>query len=292
MPLASVILPTCDRPALLARAVASVQAQTEADFELLVIDHNRGERPVAESPAAAAWQRDPRVRIIRPAAGRSAAAARNAGLAAARGEWVSYLDDDDAWQPGKLARQLDRARRTGAPLVLCGATFHLPGRQRRVQCYAPSFRGDDVLLQARWNTPLLLHRREGSGAFDESLQAGEDAVFAHRLLARAGAAEVPNVAEALVDIYPQAGPRVNRNAAPVRPAAARILAARPGAYSRGARRRYVLRVLLTVAKLEGRPLRCAGLAWRLWRESGGADWRVGANAVAVSAGFFPSRWVS
>lgn len=292
MPRATVILPTCDRPALLPRAVASVQAQTEADFELLVIDHNRCEPPVAASPAAAAWRHDSRVRVVRPDAGRNAAAARNAGLAAARGEWVSYLDDDDAWQPGKLARQLELAGAAGAPLVLCGATFHLAGRQRRVQCAAPIFRGDEVLLQARWNTPLLLHRRAEGLRFDEQLGASEDAEFAHRLLARSGVSAVPNVPEALVDIFPQEGARVNRQAGPVRPAAARILAARRGAFSRAARRRYVLRVLLTVAKLEGRPGRCACLAWRLLRESGGADWRAGANAIAVSAGFFPSRWVS
>lgn len=292
MPRTTVILPTCDRPALLPRAVASVRAQTEADFELLVIDNNRREPPVGAGPAAAAWRDDPRVRVIRPDSMRNAAVARNAGLAAARGEWVSYLDDDDAWQPEKLARQLALAASTGAPLVLCGATFHLAGRQRRVQCAARVFRGDEVLLAARWNTPLLLHRRVEGLRFDERLGAGEDAEFAHRLLARAGATEVPNVPEPLVDIFPQEGPRVNRHAAPVRPAAARILAARRGAFSRAARRRYVLRVLLTVAKLEGRPLRCAGLAWRLLRESGGADWRAGANAVAVSAGFFPSRWVS
>jgi glycosyltransferase involved in cell wall biosynthesis len=292
MPAVSVILPTCDRPQLLPRAVASVLAQTERDFELLLIDNNRGEPPLAATPAAAAWLADPRVRILRPDMMRNAAVARNAGLAVARGEWITYLDDDDAYRPEKLARQLACARTAAAPLVLCGAVFHLRGRTRAVQCDARAWRGDELILRARWNTPLLFHRHPGAGRFDESLSPGEDAEFAHRLLAQAGAAAVPVVPEPLVDIHPQPGPRVNANPAPVRPAAARILALRRGFFSRASRRRYVLQTQLAVAKLNRRPMHCLVLGWQLLRESGGADWRACANALVVSLGLFPGRWVS
>lgn len=292
MPLITVILPSCDRPSLLPRAVASVLAQTEGDFELVLIDNNRRELPLTEQTAGAAWRTDPRVQILRPNVMRNAATARNAGLTVARGEWVSYLDDDDSWRPEKLARQLALARATDAALVLCGAEFHLRGRTRIVQCDSAEWRADDLILRARWNTPLLFHRHPGAARFDESLSPGEDAEFAHRLLALARADTVPNVAEPLVDIYPQAGPRVNANSAPVRPAAARILALRRGFFSRRARRRYVLHTLLALAKLSRRPLRCVALGSRLLWESRGADWRPCANALAVSLGLFPSRWVS
>ena len=267
-------------------------AQTERDWELLLIDNNCRERPLATLAVSAEWRGDPRVRIVRPDVMRNAAVARNAGIAVARGVWVSYLDDDDAWRPEKLARQLALARRSVAPLVLCGATFHLDGRVRNVQCKTTVWRGDDLLLGASWGTPLLFHRRADCGYFDGSLGAGEDAEFAHRVMARAGATEVLNVPEPLVDIFPQPGPRVNVNFAPLRSAAARILALRPGFYSRRARRRYVLRTLLAVAKLRGQPARCTLLVGRLLLESRGADWRVGANALAVTLGLFPTRWVS
>jgi hypothetical protein len=292
MPLITVILPTCDRGHLLPRAVASVLAQTEGDFELLIVDNNRREPPVAAPAGAAGWGCDPRVRIVAASGARSASAARNAGLAAAGGAWVTYLDDDDAWRPEKLARQLALARRTGAALVVCGARFHLRGRMRDVQCGVGEWRGDDLLWCARWNTPLLLHRHPGAARFDETLSPGEDAEFAHRLLAAAGADRVPVVPEALVDIYPQDGLRVNTNAAPLRATAARILAVRRGFFSRAARRRYVLQTLLAVAKLAHRPGRCAGLGARLLWESRGADWRACANALVVSAKLFPGRWVS
>jgi len=292
MPLVSIMLPTCDRGHLLSRAVASVLAQTEPDFELLIVDNNRREPPVASQPEAGSWLGDSRVRIVGAPAARSASAARNAGLDAARGAWVTYLDDDDAYRPEKLARQLALARRTDAPVVLCGAMFHLRGRERSVQCGAAAWQGDGLLLRARWNTPLLLHRHPGAARFDETLSPGEDAEFAHRLLAVAGAEHVPVVGAPLVDIFPQPGPRVNANTAPLRATAARILAMRPGFFSRRARRRYVLQTLLALAKLSRRPGRCAGLAVRLLRESRGADWRSCANALVVSVGWFPGRWVS
>jgi len=277
---------------LLPRAVASVLAQTETDFELLLIDNNRREPALTDQPETVVWLRDPRVRMIRPSDVRNASAARNAGLAVASAEWVTYLDDDDAYRPEKLARQLALARSTGAPLVLCGARFHLRGRVRDAQCDSDCWSGDGMLLKARWNTPLLLHRHPGGWRFDETLSSGEDAEFAQRLLAKADATSVPVVPSPLVDIYPQPGPRVNTLAAPLRPAAARILALRRGFYSRNARRRYVLQLLMALAKLARRPGRCAALGGRLLRESRGADWRPCANAVVSVTGFSPGRWVS
>ncbi len=292
MPLITVILPTCDRPALLPRAVASVLGQTERNFELLVIDNNRRQPALIEAAPFFGGVMESRVRIIRPAVMRNAATARNVGLAGARGKWVAYLDDDDAWRPEKLAHQLALARRLDAAMVLCGAEFHLRGRSRFVQCDTTEWRGDELLLRARWNTPLLFHRHDAAARFDDALGSGEDAEFAHRLLAAAEQAAVPNVAEPLVDIYPQPGPRVNTNPAPVRAAAARILRLRPRFYSSAARRRFVLHALLAVAKLTRRPGRCAQLSARLMRESRGADWRLCANAMAVSLNLFSDRWVS
>jgi hypothetical protein len=292
MPLVSIILPTRDRRRLLARSVASVLAQSEPDYELLIVDNNRDEAPVATTAEARGWCTDPRVRIVSASGAPSASAVRNIGLAAAGGAWITYLDDDDAYRPAKLARQLARACATGAGLVLCGAMFHLRGRLRAVQCDASEWRDDALILRARWNTPLLLHRHPGSCRFDESLRSGEDAEFAHRLLVATGTDGVPVVAEPLVDIYPQPGPRVNTEAGPQWRAAARILAIRRTRFSRAARRRYVLQAMIAQAKLARHPLVCAGLGWHLIRESGGTDWRVAANSLAVSLDLLPGRWVS
>lgn len=87
----------------LAGAIESVLAQTFERFELLVIDDGStdGSSAIARTYAA----RDPRVRYQRQEnAGQGAA--RNAGVEAARGQAIAFLDQDDLWLPDKLARQM------------------------------------------------------------------------------------------------------------------------------------------------------------------------------------------
>ncbi len=88
--LVSVILPTRDRAALLPAALDSVRAQTHERWELLVVDDGS----VDATPELLAGLDDPRIRVV-SGAGAGPAAARNLGLAAARGAIVAYLDDDN-----------------------------------------------------------------------------------------------------------------------------------------------------------------------------------------------------
>lgn len=97
-PRVTVIIPTLDRPALLAATLASLTRQTLRSFEVLVIDDGGADaitvRAVADSFA-------PLVRYVR--IGNSGeAGAVNRGLALARGEYVAFLSDDDAWAPELL----------------------------------------------------------------------------------------------------------------------------------------------------------------------------------------------
>src|SRR5437870_2723711 len=106
MPSISVIVPTRLRHHLLPRALRSLLAQTYSDFEILVVDDNPSEKRVSSDPALASLLKHPKVRVLVHEQPRNAAAARNVALREARGEWISYLDDDDAYQPAKLERQL------------------------------------------------------------------------------------------------------------------------------------------------------------------------------------------
>jgi hypothetical protein len=96
-PLISVIMPTYNRSALLPAAIATVLEQSYPSWELVVVDDG-GEDDTADVVAGFA---DPRVRALRVGHG-GVGAARNAGLAAARGALVAYLDDDNAMHPGWL----------------------------------------------------------------------------------------------------------------------------------------------------------------------------------------------
>jgi glycosyltransferase involved in cell wall biosynthesis len=95
LPLVSVVLPTRNRPALLERAVASVRAQEYGNWELVVaVDGGSGETHRVLDRLAA---EDERIRVVRIEPS-GHAAARNAALAAATGELVCYLDDDNTME--------------------------------------------------------------------------------------------------------------------------------------------------------------------------------------------------
>jgi glycosyltransferase involved in cell wall biosynthesis len=97
-PLFSVVIPTHNRPQLLRRAVASVLAQNFADFEVLVVDDGS----IAPASEALSGLADSRLRLFRNDIAQGVSAARNHGVAEARGRVVSFLDDDDVWLPELL----------------------------------------------------------------------------------------------------------------------------------------------------------------------------------------------
>jgi glycosyltransferase involved in cell wall biosynthesis len=97
-PLISVIVPTFNRLALLKETVESVRRQTFRDFELIVVNDG-------SSDGTKEWLDGcGDIRAIHRANG-GIASARNAGAAAARGEWFAFLDHDDLWGPRKLETQ-------------------------------------------------------------------------------------------------------------------------------------------------------------------------------------------
>jgi glycosyltransferase involved in cell wall biosynthesis len=101
-----VIVPTRNRRPILARAVRSALAQNEVVLEVIVVDDGSSDDTPEWLHDAAL---DPRVRSLRNETALGPAAARNAGLATARGRWSAFLDDDDFWAPDKLRAQLDAA---------------------------------------------------------------------------------------------------------------------------------------------------------------------------------------
>lgn len=105
-PRVAVVMPVRNAAATLGDAIASVRAQTFRDWELLVVDDGSTDEGPAIAARAAA--EDPeRIRCLGPDPGRQgAAAARNRGIRAARGELIALLDADDLYRPGKLAADL------------------------------------------------------------------------------------------------------------------------------------------------------------------------------------------
>lgn len=109
VPLVSVIIPVHNLEGCIREAVDSVLGQTHRRLELILVDDGSTDR--SREIIARCQRQDPdRVRVLfRDHAG--AAAARNAGIDAAAGEWIAFLDGDDIWKAGKLEAQLEAVRR-------------------------------------------------------------------------------------------------------------------------------------------------------------------------------------
>ena len=119
-PKASVIVAVHDVAAHVAEAIASLRAQTLKDFEALVIDD--GATDGSGAVALQAIGADPRFRLIWQD-NRGLGAARNTGLALARGEWLAFLDGDDALEPAFLQSLITAAEGAGQPWAMGALRF-------------------------------------------------------------------------------------------------------------------------------------------------------------------------
>jgi len=177
MKLVSVIIPTCDRPLLVVRAIQSVLRQSYSDREIIVID-DASAGDTQQQVAACAGDR---VRYIRLEARSGANAARNRGIAEAKGDFIAFLDDDDTWEPDKLAEQVRALSETGPALCYtgknvinakgerCGYSFHPPRYSDHCRSIMhTNFIGStSSVIMPAWCFA-------GVGLFDERLSAFQD----------------------------------------------------------------------------------------------------------------------
>lgn len=105
-PLVSIILPTYNRAPLLSEAIASVQAQSCGEWELIVVDDGSTDGTLGVLPD------DVRVKVAPRTHSGNIAALRNAGLEVAIGDYIGFLDSDDRWHPRKLDLQISRLERS------------------------------------------------------------------------------------------------------------------------------------------------------------------------------------
>ncbi len=211
MPAVSIILPSRMRHGLLSRALKCLFGQTFCDFEIILVDDNPIVSRIASVEHLEELVADPRVRLVVHDSPMNAASARNFGLQYARGKYITYLDDDDVYHPCKLQKQWEIAEGMKSPLVLCGLLYHLLGRTKHKQVSKDMFSGKELFLDVFAGTPVLFHLNDSSLKFNEVLFANEDAYFYFSLLEKFDLHNVPNVPEALVEIYPHSGERVSAN---------------------------------------------------------------------------------
>lgn len=115
MPRISIIVPAFNAAAFIQTTLESALAQTFRDIEVIVVDDVS--RDDTADIVTAIAQRDARVRLVRQQRNGGPSVARNAGIAAASGDWIALLDADDGYAPDRLEQMIACAERNGADLV-------------------------------------------------------------------------------------------------------------------------------------------------------------------------------
>lgn len=187
MPTISIITTVYDAKEYLPATVASILAQTFADFELILVDDGSPNGCGVLCDALAA--QDGRIRVLHKPNG-GPASASNAGLNAARGQYISYVDSDDLLRPDFLQTLYGMLQRSGCPLAACGAVCidenglpidrtvalapDLLGKQDALRQFYDVFRDRGMYSMVTWNK--LYDARLFQGVrHDESMFYGDDA---------------------------------------------------------------------------------------------------------------------
>jgi len=110
--LVSVVMPAHNSQGSLSESIKSVQAQAYADWELIIVDDASRDDTLALAKQFASG--DPRISVLLLEQNVGVAEARNRGIKAARGQYLTFLDSDDLWLPNKLRTQIDFMRCSGA----------------------------------------------------------------------------------------------------------------------------------------------------------------------------------
>ena len=182
--LVSVVIPVRNREHLVEAAVRSVLGQTHSETEVVVVDDGSTDGTLRVLGALA--EKEPRISIIEHQASRGAQAARNTGIRASSGDWVTFLDSDDRYLPESVSLRLREAERSSVKVV--------HGEARRITSSGvdalygvPPLQGNvyrQLLTRPAVLFPSLLVRREvlaEIGYLDETIVAWQEWETAIRL---------------------------------------------------------------------------------------------------------------
>jgi glycosyltransferase involved in cell wall biosynthesis len=175
-PLVSVVIPNFNQGRYLRRALQSVLDQTYTNWEVIIIDNHSTDNTNEVLGSFI----DSRITLLKIHNDGVIAASRNAGIMAAKGMWIAFLDSDDYWYPDKLSICLKRLL-SGVDLV-CHGLCLFGNRRKRNKFYGPNERASFDSLLYKGNciaTSATVVRREviiqvGGFNEDQNIITAED----------------------------------------------------------------------------------------------------------------------
>lgn len=215
MDLVSVVITTHKRePEMVERALKSVLSQTYKNMEVFVVDDSPADYPLRKAVEAMVTSYSSQnVKYIPHEKCQGACVARNTGLAAAKGNYIAFLDDDDEWLPEKIEKQLSAFTTEKIALVYCGSNLNRDGvvTDRKTEFVSGSIYHKLILRNFIGSTSFPLLRTQAlraAGGFDPQMQSAQDYDVWLRLAEKY---EVAYVDEPLVTYYIHDGEQITRN---------------------------------------------------------------------------------
>lgn len=198
-PRCSIILPTFNRATTLPRAIASVLALAESDFELIIVDDGSTDQTSAFLKTLA----DPRIRVARSEQNRGPSAARNIGIDLATAPVLAFLDSDDRYCAQRLSLPLAvLAREPDVVCTLCSSRREdkhgqsraaaLPAVKLTSRAFVWAMLCDLVAVESTSITVRTEYARK-AGGFDTTLRRTEDREFLIRLARFGGLQTIPDI---------------------------------------------------------------------------------------------------
>jgi glycosyltransferase involved in cell wall biosynthesis len=202
MPSVTVLIPAYNAGRTLGRALQSVWRQDWPDLEVIVVD----DASTDDTREVASYHSRSRLRIITLDRNRGECGAMNEGIAAASGELIAFLDADDEWLEGKLAKQITiMARDPELVFTSCRCAIISPSGAARTFGAGPELSGNEawrfLLRRPQIGKPCVVTRRSAllaAGGFDECLKVAGDQDMWIRLSLQGPVVFLPDI---LVRVY-------------------------------------------------------------------------------------------
>ncbi len=186
-PVVSVIVPTCNRPAMLRECLRSIAQQTYGNIEIVVV--NDGGESIREMVSSLEFGRE--VQFVDHRVRKGPAAARNSGIKAAKGKYIAYLDDDDVYYPDHISELINFLENHRSFVAYSDAVKALQYKsdgeyltKESEHMHSIDFDAEKLLVSNYIPVICVSHRKdcvENVGYFDDNLFTHEDWDFFIRL---------------------------------------------------------------------------------------------------------------
>lgn len=187
----SVIIPTYKRSEDICRAVDSVLSQTIDSFEIIIVDDNGigTEAGIKTAQAVSKYKDNPRVIYLQHEVNLNGSAARNTGIRVAKGEYIAFLDDDDAYLPRRLEQMYKKMETLDDTWGACYSGYVKHQANGINQFSAEKVEGDiylQTLMRSFYlgsGSNMFFRRKtiENIGLFDETFRRNQDLEYLIRV---------------------------------------------------------------------------------------------------------------